>query len=81
MNFSLLAILLAGSAQEATEKLDTNHVLQYTAVGIVFTALGIWLVVKMVLSSRNREKGGGGCCGCALAESCNSRKLKESKRL
>ena len=75
MSVLSLAILLAQAGQEAAKQpMDSNLVWQYTAVGAVFTALGIWLVIKMHVKSRNPGKGSGGCCGCALSESCKKRR-------
>lgn len=75
---TLLAILLAKAAQETTTEMDDNLIWQYTAVGAVFIGLAIWLLIKTIRQARSPRKGGG-CCGCSLAETCNSRKLKEGR--
>ncbi len=76
MTSGLLAMLLSQVAKEAQAQPDSNLIWQYVAVGAVFTFLAIWLLVKMIRLRKHPFRGGG-CCGCSLADSCNSRTLKE----
>ena len=51
--------------------LTTGLIIQYSIVGVILLALCIWMIWKAV---RKKNKPSGGCCGCAIADTCKKRK-------
>lgn len=58
-------------------ELTANLIIQYCIVGLVLLGAVVWIIWKLVgLRKRSNVKS---CCGCALAGSCASKKLRIRK--
>lgn len=56
-------------------QLTPDLIIQYTVVGIVLLLACGWIFWKIF--RKQKEKNRGGCCGCAIADTC--KKAKKNK--
>ncbi len=59
-------------------QISMSLALQYTLIGIIFLAIILWMVVRM--RKRIKSGGAGGCCGCAIKDSCKKPQLKQGAK-
>lgn len=53
--------------------MSSNLIIQYSIVGVILLGAFIWLLWKTFRKQKTRKNS---CCGCALADSCDKKKLK-----
>ena len=55
-----------------------NLTFQYIVVGLILVATAVYIIVKLISLRKKAGNGGsGGCCGCALSDTCNPKEIKE----
>lgn len=53
-----------------------NLALQYTLVFLCIAGALVWILVK----ARKKHKDGGACCGCALSEACEKKRVRKPEK-
>lgn len=55
-----------------------SEALQYTLVAIIVLGALVWIVVKSYRKKSGKSRGG--CCGCSLSSTCNSKDKGKNPR-
>lgn len=55
---------------ETPKEFTVDQIIQYSVVGLVLLAAFGWMLWKIF---RKSKKVSGGCCGCAIADSCGKK--------
>ncbi|MCH5242135.1 MAG: FeoB-associated Cys-rich membrane protein [Muribaculaceae bacterium] len=54
---------------------STELIIQYSIVGLILLLVCCWILWKIF---RKEKKSSGGCCGCAIADTCKKAHKKTS---